>query len=108
MAEPLLARRPVYGDPRPGLDVSPLYRTTLIETRDGQVYSGLVAFESADGLIVQTGANATIRLATPDIATRQPGTGSLMPSGLLKDLKPVDLADLYRYLQTLTPHSPAR
>jgi putative membrane-bound dehydrogenase-like protein len=91
----------------PSLDVAPAYRTTLVETNDGKVFSGMVAFESADGLILQTSANVTVRLATPDIATRQPGTGSLMPTGLLKDLTPVDIADLYRYLQTLTPHSPA-
>ena len=92
----------------PSLDVSPLYRTTHVETRDGQVLSGMVAFESADGLILQTSANVTVRVATSDIASRQPGTRSLMPSGLLKDLTPGDLADLYRYLRTLTPQSQAR
>jgi putative membrane-bound dehydrogenase-like protein len=92
----------------PNLDVAPAYRTTLVETNDGKVFSGMVAFESADGLILQTSANVTVRVATPDIASRQPGTGSLMPTGMLKDLTPGDLADLYRYLQTLTPHSQAR
>ena len=92
----------------PSLDISPLYRTTMVETRDGQVLSGLVAFESADGLILQTGANVTVRVATPDIVARQPGTRSLMPAGLLKDLAPGDLADLYRYLQTLAPQAGAR
>jgi putative membrane-bound dehydrogenase-like protein len=85
----------------PSLDVSPLYRTTLIETREGQVYSGLVAFESADGVILQTGATTTARLGTPDIAARKPSSRSLMPDGLLQDLTAGDLADLYRYLQTL-------
>ena len=28
-----------------------------------------------------------------------------MPAGLLKDLKPGEVADLYRFLQTLTPGS---
>jgi putative membrane-bound dehydrogenase-like protein len=91
----------------PSLDVSPLYRTTLVETRDGQIFSGMVAFESADGLILQTSANVTVRVGTLDIVSRQPGTRSLMPSGLLKDLTPGDLADLYRYLQTLTPQTGA-
>jgi len=40
----------------------------------------------------------TIRLADADIAGRRPGTLSLMPNGLLKDLKPEDLADLYASL----------
>jgi putative heme-binding domain-containing protein len=85
----------------PSRDVAPAYRVTVIETRNGQVFSGIVAFESADGVILQTGATDTVRIATEDIASRLPSNRSLMPNGLLKDLKPTDLADLYSYLQTL-------
>jgi putative membrane-bound dehydrogenase-like protein len=87
----------------PSRDVAPAYRTTVIETRDGQLHSGIVAFESADGVILQTGATTTVRIATSDMVSRIPGNRSLMPNGLLKDLKPGDLADLYSYLQTLKP-----
>jgi putative heme-binding domain-containing protein len=87
----------------PSRDVAPPYRVTRVETRGGQTYYGIVAFESADGLILQTGAATTVRVATPEIASRSPSTRSLMPDGLLKDLKPDDLADLYSYLQTLKP-----
>jgi putative membrane-bound dehydrogenase-like protein len=87
----------------PSLDVAPAYRTEIVETRQGQVFSGLVIFFSADGVILQTEAVTTVRVNTPDIANRQPSNRSLMPSGLLKDLKPQDLADLYAYLQTLKP-----
>jgi putative membrane-bound dehydrogenase-like protein len=87
----------------PNRDVAPAYRTTLVETRDGRLVEGMLAFESADGLILQTGAATTLRIATPDIASRRPGRRSLMPSGLLKGLSPRDLADLHRYLQTLGP-----
>jgi putative membrane-bound dehydrogenase-like protein len=89
----------------PSRDVAPAYRTTVIETTGGQLYTGIVAFESADGVILQTGATTTVRLATADIASRLPSNRSLMPNGLLKDLKPDDLADLYRYLQTLQPRT---
>jgi len=87
----------------PSRDVAPPYRVTRVETRSGQVYYGIVAFESADGLILQTGAATTVRVGTPDLASRSPSTRSLMPDGLLKGLKPEDLADLYSYLQTLKP-----
>ncbi len=87
----------------PSRDVAPPYRVTRIETHAGQVYYGIVAFFSADGVILQTGAATTVRLATPDIASESPTTRSLMPNGLLKGLKPEDLADLYSYLQTLKP-----
>jgi putative heme-binding domain-containing protein len=87
----------------PSKDVAPAYRTTVIETQSGQIHTGIIAFESADGIILQTGATTTLRIGTPDIAARSPGTRSLMPNALLKDLKPADLADLYRFLQTLQP-----
>jgi putative heme-binding domain-containing protein len=86
----------------PNLDVSPLYRTTLVETRQGLVYSGTVAFESADGLILQTGATTTVRVANDDIASRQPGTTSLMPERLLEGCSDRDLADLDHYLRFLS------
>jgi putative heme-binding domain-containing protein len=87
----------------PSRDVAPPYRVTRIETRAGQVHYGIIAFFSADGVILQTGAATTVRLATPDIASQSPSTRSLMPNGLLKGLNPEDLADLYSYLQTLKP-----
>ncbi|MBU6400938.1 MAG: c-type cytochrome, partial [Verrucomicrobia bacterium] len=87
----------------PSRDVAPLYRTTRFETRDGQSYVGLIAFESADGVIVQTGATTTVRLAAAEIVSRSDSELSLMPTGLLTGLKPADLADLYSYLNGLTP-----
>jgi putative heme-binding domain-containing protein len=86
----------------PSRDVAPQYRTTTFRTRDGQSYNGIVVFESADGVIVQTGAESTVRLAEANIASRQTSTVSLMPAGLLNGLKPQSLADLYSYLATLT------
>ncbi len=91
----------------PSRDVAPAYRTTVIETTIGRLYSGIVAFDSADGVILQTGATTTMRIATADIVSRLPSNRSLMPNGLLKDLKPEDLADLYSYLKTLQPRAPA-
>jgi len=58
-------------------------------------------FESADGVIVQLDAVKTVRIDNTNITSRQPGRKSLMPTGLLKDLKPDDLADLYAYLRSL-------
>jgi putative membrane-bound dehydrogenase-like protein len=92
----------------PSLDVSPLYRTTQVETRDGRVYSGTIAFESADGLILQTGATTTVRVATPDMISRHVGTRSLMPDQLLQGLGDRDLADLDQYLRSLSKRGPAR
>lgn len=87
----------------PSREVAPAYRMELVETTSGRVYSGIVIFESADGLILQTDATTTVRLASEDILHRSVSNRSLMPDGLLKDLTDRDWADLYAFLQTLRP-----
>jgi putative heme-binding domain-containing protein len=87
----------------PNRDVSPAYRMTTFQMRDGSAYTGMVAFESADGVIVRTGLDSTVRLAEPEIRSRQPSALSFMPTGLLRGLAPQDFADLYAYLKTLPP-----
>lgn len=85
----------------PSRDIAPPYRTTQFNLRNGETHTGIVAFESADGWIVQTGAGATVRIDSADVILRQPGTVSLMPSGLLNGLNAQGLADLYAYLREL-------
>lgn len=85
----------------PSRDVAPTYRMTTYLLRDGQSYTGLPAFESADGVMIHTGMGATMRLAENDIVSRQPSAVSFMPSGLLAGASPQDLADLHAYLKTL-------
>jgi putative membrane-bound dehydrogenase-like protein len=90
----------------PSLDVAPAYQTTAVRTTKGETHVGIVAFQAADGLILLTGADTSVRIPTEEIASRRTVARSLMPDGLLKDLRPSDLADLYRYLQTLPPEPP--
>jgi putative heme-binding domain-containing protein len=84
----------------PNRDVSPRYQTTLIETKEGKVYTGMIVYEAADGLLLRNGVNQTFRIETRDIESRRSLATSLMPEGLLKDLGDGDLADLYAYLAT--------
>jgi putative heme-binding domain-containing protein len=85
----------------PNRDVSPRYQTTLIETKAGKTFTGMIVYEAADGLLLRNGVNQTFRLETRDIEARRNLPTSLMPEGLLKDLHDEDLADLYAYLGTL-------
>jgi putative heme-binding domain-containing protein len=85
----------------PSRDVSPRYQATMIQTADGKTYSGLVIYESVDGVTLRDGLNQTIRIDGTQIEARRKQAASFMPSGLLKDLKSQDLADLYAYLQSL-------
>jgi putative heme-binding domain-containing protein len=87
----------------PNRDIAPRYRLMTFYMRGGQMYTGLVTFESAEGVLVQTSASTTVRLAERDILSRQLSDISLMPSGLLAGLNHQALADLYSYLETLSP-----
>ena len=58
-------------------------------------------YDSPEGLLLQTGPDATIRITGEELTARQPSSQSLMPTGLLDAVTDAELADLYAYLQTL-------
>ena len=86
----------------PNRDVSPRYQTTLVETKSGKVYTGMQVYESADVRVLRNSVNQTFRIETRDIESERKLTKSLMPEGLMKDLKDDDLSDLYTYLKSLS------
>jgi putative membrane-bound dehydrogenase-like protein len=85
----------------PNRDVSTRYQTTLIETKQGKVHTGLIVYESAEGVLLRNSTNQTLRIETRDVETRRTLPQSLMPSGLLKELSSTDFADLFAYLKSL-------
>jgi putative heme-binding domain-containing protein len=85
----------------PSKDISLRYRTTLIGTQNGRIYQGLVVYEAVDGVILQTGPAATVRIPGDQIATRRTTSTSLMPTGLLENLTDREIVDLYAYLKSL-------
>lgn len=85
----------------PSRDVSARYQTTLVETKDGKSYSGLVIYESVDGFLIRNGTGQTFRIETSQVDEKRKSPVSLMPTGLLKDFSDQDYADLYAYLQSL-------
>lgn len=93
----------------PNRDVSTRYQTTLFETKQGKVHTGLIVYESAEGFLLRNSTNQTIRIETADIETRRTLPQSLMPGGLLKEFRSSDFADLLAYLKSLggSPPSPA-
>lgn len=85
----------------PNRDISPRYQTTSIETKAGKVYTGLIVYESVDGILLRDADHKTYRIEAADIESKVLQRNSLMPSGLLKDTQPGDLADLDKYMQGL-------
>lgn len=86
----------------PNRDVSPRYQTTLIETQDGRIFTGMNVYEAIDAVVIRNAANQTFRIEMDQIETRKTLSNSLMPTGLLKDLTPSDYADLYAFLRSMS------
>ena len=85
----------------PNRDVSSRYRTTHVLTTTGRLYSGIVIYQSVDGVLLRTGLNETIRIEAAEMESQRQRNISLMPRDLLRDLKDQDLADLHAYLKGL-------
>jgi putative membrane-bound dehydrogenase-like protein len=85
----------------PSKDVAPLYKTTLVATRTGQVYHGFIVYESASATLLQTTPDTTVRLSGDEILSVRPSMQSLMPTGLLNDVSGPEMSDLYAFLKTL-------
>ena len=85
----------------PNLEVSPTYQTTVLATGAGQVYYGLVVYESPEGMLLQTGPDITVRVTNVEPSSVRKTNQSIMPTGLLDMLSDQDVSDLYAYLKTL-------
>lgn len=85
----------------PNRDVSERYQTEVIALESGELFLGMVVYEAIDSLILQTGADRTVRIEQESITDRRRGRQSLMPAGLLDKLTDAQLADLFAFLETL-------
>ena len=65
------------------------------------MYSGIIIYQSVDGVLLRTGLNETIRIEAAEMESQRQRNISLMPRDLLRDLKDQDLADLHAYLKGL-------
>jgi len=74
------------------------YEPTTILTADGRVHSGVIRDETSSTISLQIDAQKLLHLAVDDVEERNPGTVSIMPTGLDKQLTPQQLADLVTFL----------
>jgi putative membrane-bound dehydrogenase-like protein len=81
--------------------IGPEYITTTFTLKSGDRVQGLISEETADRIVVETGADQTQRLRPGDVATKQQVRVSLMPEGLLSNLSLQQVADLLEFLSTL-------
>ncbi|MBI83678.1 MAG: hypothetical protein CMJ81_10820 [Planctomycetaceae bacterium] len=86
---------------QPSKAVDPKYVQHLVETRDGRVYTGLIAETTADELVLLDASYQKIHLSTADIELQLPQRQSLMPDLQLRDMTAQDVADLLDFLLSL-------
>lgn len=82
----------------PSREVDPRYVNYTVETKQGRVFSGLLASESGTSLNLKRGENAEDTILRNQIESIQATSKSLMPEGLEMQVKPDDMAHLLAYL----------
>ncbi len=75
--------------------------TYLVETKQGQVHSGLLVSKDANKVVLKDANNKRIEVPANDIELLTPQQKSLMPDLLLRDMTAEQVADLTAFLSSL-------
>lgn len=89
----------------PNRKVKEGYHSTVIETKDGQEFSGILVRENSDEVLMRDVSNKELTVLKSNIQKRTIG-GSIMPSGLLEILAGDEQIHLYRFLSELGKPGP--
>jgi putative heme-binding domain-containing protein len=82
----------------PSKEVDPRYLNYIVETKSGQVLSGMIAAESAASVTLRRGEKQEDTILRSQIEAIAATPKSVMPEGLEQQLTKQDLADLIAYL----------
>jgi putative heme-binding domain-containing protein len=85
----------------PSAEIAIGYGTTIIETKSGDEFLGILKDTTADALELVCGDGKRVRIATRDIQEQRGSTVSLMPEGLHSGMSRQEFTDLIDYLVTL-------
>ena len=75
------------------------YEPVAVATKDGKVISGILRKDAPDEVVIAVAADRDERINRDQVEEIQPGTVSVMPAGLDKQLTPGELADLIAFLK---------
>ena len=73
----------------------------MVATLAGQVYHGMIVYQSPEATLLRTGSDATVRIMNDALSDQRPSRRSLMPTGLLNSASDLEVADLVAYLKAL-------
>jgi putative heme-binding domain-containing protein len=79
------------------------YLSYTVRTTDGRVLTGLLVEQTPGAVTLLSAKNERTRIARGKIESLEESPVSLMPEDLLKGLKPQEVRDLFRYLQSDRP-----
>tara|TARA_R110002096_G_scaffold26518_3_gene81749 strand:- start:8361 stop:9572 length:1212 start_codon:yes stop_codon:yes gene_type:complete len=83
----------------PSDDIADAYKMVLVTTKDGQTLAGSIAEEDGQKVVLNmVGQKTTV--SKSDIQSRETSPFSMMPAGLLQTLKPEEVVNLFKYMQT--------
>ena len=77
------------------------YETYLVQTKEGQAYTGLLARETADAVYLKTADRTEVPMARAAIESIAPGRQSIMPQGLEGKMNRDELRNLMAFLRSL-------
>ena len=85
----------------PSATISPGYGTTIVETKAGETFQGVLKQTTASGVQLMGADGNLVSIAVADIKERRGSSLSLMPEGLQAGLSFEEFTDLIEYLTTL-------
>ncbi len=84
----------------PNREVAPNYTTFLIDTKDGQNLTGIIANENSASVTLRAAFGVETVVLRSNIAKMRSEGQSMMPEGIEAGLTPQDLANLLEYIST--------
>ncbi|MDF1843615.1 MAG: c-type cytochrome [Rubripirellula sp.] len=87
--------------------IEPEYRSYLVITKDGRAVAGLLASETATGVVLRRENGLSQSVLRTDIDQIKAAEVSLMPGNLHEQLTPTDLANLISFLRQSFRESPS-
>jgi uncharacterized repeat protein (TIGR03806 family) len=85
----------------PSRQIEPKYLTYVVETKRGQVHTGLLVTRDANKVVLKDANNKLIEVSASDLEQLAAQQKSLMPDLLLRDLTAEQVADLTAFLSSL-------
>jgi putative membrane-bound dehydrogenase-like protein len=85
----------------PNMAINPSYVAYTVETRQGEVWTGVLQTESANEVVLLQAMGMRAVIQRKDVQEMHSTGLSLMPEGLEAGLSPSELRDLVAYLQSL-------